>query len=158
MYLSEQEMDADDASYEACLKATPAPVAAPAARLSVEDAGVYVLPTGEIVKMKANAAKTAVYPMIWTETSSDRLDSEDQHATGEFRYEENWLARSEIRQRVEQTGRKMNLEEAKAFIRRYGMCVRCGRHLKVAQSVERGLGPVCVKFFEGTAAELLLSA
>jgi hypothetical protein len=41
----------------------------------------------------------------------------------------------------------MTLDEAKAFLLRFGRCVRCNRRLKVGQSVERGLGPVCVKEF-----------
>lgn len=41
----------------------------------------------------------------------------------------------------------MTLDEAKAFILRYGQCVRCGRRLKAAESVERGIGPVCVRYF-----------
>ena len=35
---------------------------------------------------------------------------------------------------------------------RYGRCVRCSRHLKAAQSVVQGIGPVCVKYFGGREA------
>jgi len=41
----------------------------------------------------------------------------------------------------------MSLDAAKAFILRYGRCVRCSRRLKAAQSVERGIGPVCMAYF-----------
>jgi hypothetical protein len=42
---------------------------------------------------------------------------------------------------------KMPLDKAKALTIRYGRCIVCGRHLKAAESVERGIGPVCRKSF-----------
>jgi hypothetical protein len=41
----------------------------------------------------------------------------------------------------------MNFEKAKALTIRYGRCICCGRRLKAAQSVERGIGPVCRRYF-----------
>jgi hypothetical protein len=108
--------DADDRAYDAWMEyptrlhmqaeasgSYPKPVA----RLQVEDAGVYVLPDDSIVKMQANREKTAVYPKLFVDTSSDRLDGEAQHVRGEFRYIEDWTERRELRERVEATGRKM---------------------------------------------------
>ena len=37
----------------------------------------------------------------------------------------------------------MSLEEAKAFGRLYGFCVRCGRTLTDEESIAAGIGPVC---------------
>jgi hypothetical protein len=45
------------------------------------------------------------------------------------------------------TARKMSLEEAKAFGRLYGVCVRCGATLTDEQSIEAGIGPVCAGRF-----------
>jgi bacterioferritin-associated ferredoxin len=60
-------------------------------------------------------------------------------------------------EQVAREGRKMTLEEAKAFIVLYGRCARCGRALKAAESVERGIGPICYKWFaEGTTGATLL--
>jgi uncharacterized protein DUF6011 len=154
--------DKDDRSYEAWLAFSASQtVAAPQpARQSVkiEDAGVYVL-EDLIVKMKANKAKTATYPMLWTEISGERLNGEDAHVRGEWRYIEDWQERRTLVDRIVANGRRMNLGEAKAFIIRYGQCVRCSRHLKAAKSVEAGIGPVCIKYFEGASgAEVLLAS
>lgn len=112
-------------------------------RLAVEDAGVYVLPDGRIVKVQANREKTRVYTKLFVQISGERLTEDETHVHGEYRYEPGLLPE------VEATGRKMTLEEAKAFMLRYGFCARCGRRLKAAESVERGIGPVCMRYFEG---------
>jgi hypothetical protein len=70
-----------------------------------------------------------------------RLTETGSHEHGEYVYEAGLV------QQVAAEGRKMTLDEAKAFILRYGQCVRCGRQLKDANSVEQGIGPVCVKYF-----------
>lgn len=129
-------------------------------RLSVEDAGVYVLPDGTIIKMQANRDKTAIYPKLWVEISGERLAEDDSRPHGEYRYIEDWTERRTLREQVEANGHKMTLEEAQAFILRYGICARCGRALKDATSVLRGIGPVCIKFFssETTGADLMVSA
>ena len=125
----------------------PAPVApvAPAgpARLAVEDAGVYVLPDGSVCRVKANREKTRTYASRWTATHQDRLMGDGQHAHGEYVYEAGLVAL------VAAQGRKMTLAEAKAHSVKYGTCIRCGRALKDGKSVEQGMGPVCVKYFQG---------
>ena len=45
----------------------------------------------------------------------------------------------------------MTLEAALAFTIKYGVCARCGRWLKAAENVERGIGPVCILYFRGAA-------
>lgn len=118
-------------------------------RIPVEEQGVYILPDDTIVKVKANRQKTRTYAMRWVEISGQRALEEGGRAHGEWHYEQGL-----IRQVAEQ-GRKMSLEEAKSFILRYGQCVRCGRHLKDAKSVEAGIGPVCVKYFDSPVAVAL---
>lgn len=123
---------------------TPAPVApAGPARLAVEDAGVYVLPDGSVCRVKANREKTRTYASRWTATHQDRLMGDGQHAHGEYVYEAGLVAL------VAAQGRKMTLAEAKAHSVKYGTCIRCGRALKDGKSVEQGMGPVCVKYFQG---------
>lgn len=129
--------------------ACPAPKVeqAPVARMAVEDAGVYVMADGSIVKVKANRDKSRTYAMRWTVIGGERLTEADSRVHGEYTYEPGLV------QQVAAEGRKMTLDEAKAFILRYGLCCRCGRRLKAADSVERGIGPVCVKYFTfGTVA------
>ena len=121
---------------------SPAPVAE-IVRLEVEDAGVYVLPDGTIVKVQANKEKTRVYAKKWIVISGERLTEADTREHGEYEYAPGLLPQ------VEREGVRMTLEQAKAFTLRFGICARCGRHLKAAESVERGIGPVCWKWFEG---------
>ena len=68
------------------------------------------------------------------------VDATEERVHGEWEYAPGLLRsiRPELR---------MNLEQAKEFILRYGQCARCGRRLKAAQSVERGIGPVCIQYF-----------
>lgn len=139
-------LDADDAAYNAWL-------ARPTQRLAVEDAGVYVLADGTIVKVQANREKTRTYAKRWVTITGVRLSEADTREHGEYQYESGLIAQ------VEREGRRMSLDEAKAFILRYGVCCRCGRGLKDATSVERGIGPVCVTYFSaGTSGADLLAA
>ena len=41
----------------------------------------------------------------------------------------------------------MNIDRAKKLMIRYSRCIVCGRRLKTPESIERGMGPVCVKYF-----------
>lgn len=122
-----------------------APVA-PVARLTIEDAGVYKLADGAIVKVQANREKTRVYAKRLTEHKGIERATEGEageRVHAEYVFEAGLIAQ------VEREGVKLTLEEAKALTIRYGFCIRCGRHLKAAQSVEQGMGPVCIRFFEG---------
>lgn len=42
---------------------------------------------------------------------------------------------------------RMSEEDARQFGLQYRICAACGRGLKQADSVERGIGPVCIKWF-----------
>lgn len=119
----------------------PRPAVAPVARLAIEDAGVYVLPDGAVVKVQANKEKTRTYAKRWTPSRQDRLMEAGQHEHGEYVFEAGLV------DVVARTGRKMTLEEAKAHSIRYAQCVRCGRKLTDGKSVEQGMGPVCVRYF-----------
>ena len=137
-------LDAElDARMEAAVasSAQPAPVAVAPQALTVEHQGVYVLPDGAVVRVKANQTKTRVYASRWTVTGQDRLMGDDHHEHGEYVYEPGLI------RQVEREGRKMTGEEAKAHSVRYGQCVRCGRSLVDGKSVEAGMGPVCRKYF-----------
>lgn len=136
-------LDAElDARMEAAnAPAAPAPAPVQPQRLEVEDAGVYVLPDGTVVKVQANRDKTKVYAKRWTPSRQDRLMETGEHEHGEYVYEPGLI------REVEATGRKMTLEEAKAHSIRYGRCVRCGRTLTDGKSVEQGMGPVCITYF-----------
>ena len=105
-----------DAGIEEWEPGTPA-----APPLPVEEAGVYVMPDGTVVKVQANKDKTRTYAKRWTPSAQDRLMEAGHHEHGEYVYEPGLVAL------VARVGRKMTLEEAKAHSIRYGQCVRCGQ-------------------------------
>lgn len=104
--------------------------------------GVYELPTGEIYIVKPNREHTRVYAKRLVETPSERLTEAGEYVDFDFVYEPGAI----FRLRPED---QMSVDRAKQLMIRYGKCIVCGARLKVAQSVERGIGPVCVKYFRG---------
>lgn len=105
--------------------------------------GVYVL--GDwIVKLQMNKAGTNAYTSRWVETKSEYLNENDEHVKGKWEYDPQLkgMLRPEHR---------MTMEQAKAFILKYGQCAKCAHKLKAAKSVEEGIGPVCKKYFSAAA-------
>jgi hypothetical protein len=121
-------------------KAQPAGQPAPA-RLQVEDAGVYRLPDGTICKVQVTRDKARTYAKRLTEIGGQRATEGGTRVHAEYVYEAGLV------QRVAAEGVKLSLAEAKALTIRYGFCIRCGRHLTDAHSVEQGMGPVCIRYF-----------
>lgn len=103
--------------------------------------GVYEL-DGVAYVVKPNRAGTNLYAKQLVELggSARRLNELDDHVPIEFVYAPGAV-------RALRPEHRMPLERAKALTIRYGRCVNCGRSLKAAVSVERGIGPVCVKAF-----------
>lgn len=101
--------------------------------------GVY-RHNGEIFIVKLNRAKTNKYVSRLVELtgSAERLNVEDERVKIDFEYAPGMLAKL----RAED---QLSLEEAKPLIIRYGRCLFCGQFLKAAKSVERSVGPVCIK-------------
>ena len=141
-------------------RVAPPAQSAPAtpARVAVEDAGVYVLPDGTVAKVQANRDKTRTYAKRWThkggaritESEIDRIlsgESRDVVLRGKDLPHGDYEFEAGLVQRVAAEGRKMSLAEAKRFIVVYGKCARCSLTLKAAKSVERGIGPKCIKWF-----------
>jgi hypothetical protein len=106
-----------------------------------DEIGVYVMADGSLWQVKPNKAKTRTYAKVWVDINGERLTLAGTRVRGEWDYQPGMLAT------VLKEGRKMTLEEAKAFTLLYGQCARCGRRLKAAQSVEQGIGPVCIRYF-----------
>lgn len=118
-------------------------------RLTVEDAGVYVLADGAIVRVKATQDKKRTYATVWTIIPGLRWTDADTRTHGEYKYLPDARDRADLMARVQATGRKMTLDEALAFAARHAQCARCERHLKDADSVMDGLGPKCIEYFGG---------
>lgn len=102
--------------------------------------GVYELPDGRIYIVKPNKKKTRFYAKRLVEAPSDRLTETGDHVPFDFVYEKGAIY--EIKPEY-----MMSMERGKQLMIKYGHCIVCGRHLKVAESVERGIGPVCIKYF-----------
>ena len=96
------------------------------------------------MKVQANREKTKVYAKRLVEHKGIERATEGEageRVHAEYVYEAGLIAQ------VSREGVKLSLEEAKALTIRYGFCIRCGRHLVAAQSVEQGMGPVCITYF-----------
>lgn len=104
--------------------------------------GAYELPTGEIYIVKPNREKTRLYAKRLVEAPSERLTETGKHVDFDFVYEAGAIYKIKPENR-------MPFERAKELTILYGRCIICGRHLKVAKSVERGIGPDCYKAIGG---------
>jgi hypothetical protein len=102
-------------------------------------AGVYEV-NGEIFNVKWNQRKTNLYAQRLIEINGDRLTELGDVVRIEFEYAPGVVKRLKPHQ-------KMSIERARELTIRYGRCLACGRALKNAESVERGIGPVCRKSF-----------
>lgn len=103
--------------------------------------GVFETKDGIFV-VKPNKEKTRSYAKKLVEAPSPRLTEQGEVVDFDFQY-----APGAIYSLTEAD--RMSVEKAKKLMIRYGRCIVCGRQLKVAESVERGIGPVCIKYFKG---------
>lgn len=102
--------------------------------------GVYEV-NGEIFNVKFNKAKTNLYAQRLIELPGvDRLAESGDVVHIEFEYAPGVVRRLRPHHR-------MPIGRARELTIRYGRCLACGRRLKNADSVERGIGPVCRRAF-----------
>lgn len=137
--------DSIDWIIEHCPKVQQQQSAQPAIRggaISIDRPGVFE--SGDaIYVVKQNRAKTRMYAKRLVElrdAQGDRLTDAGGHVRFDFEY-----APGAIYNLSEQD--RMPESRAKDLHVRYGRCLNCGRTLKVAESLERGIGPVCAKSF-----------
>jgi hypothetical protein len=105
--------------------------------------GVYRVPRGDdfdIYKVQPNKSKTRVYAKLLKPIGGRRLNHDDEIVQWEWEYAPGAITKIRPEHR-------MTEEDAKHFGLRYGICAACGKTLKVPESVERGIGPVCMKWF-----------
>jgi hypothetical protein len=95
---------------------------------------------GEVYVVKYNREKTRMYAKRLVEIGGARLTEADEHVNFDFEYAPGAIHKLAASDR-------MPLERAKQLMIRYGRCISCGRRLKAAVSVERGIGPVCGAMF-----------
>lgn len=106
---------------------------------AVTQPGVYKM-DGVIYVVKPNKEKTGLYAKRIRELNSTRLTEAGTVVEIEFDY----MPGAVYDLKPEH---KMPLDEAKQYTIRYGRCIVCGRELKKAESVERGIGPICAGYF-----------
>lgn len=117
-----------------------APVAA--AANPVTEPGIYR--DGDTVyKVQRSRQSGNLYAKVLRDLNpgqGDRLNDDNDRVRFEFEYAPGAVFRLTADMRMTEA-------DARDFGLRYGVCANCGRHLKVAESVERGIGPVCIKWF-----------
>jgi hypothetical protein len=98
---------------------------------------------GETYIVKWNRAKTGMYALKLvdlTPAQGDRVRDDGEDA----RYETEYV-RGVVFQLTEDD--RMSLEKGKQLTLKYGRCIACGAGLRVKESLEAGMGPVCRKKF-----------
>lgn len=100
--------------------------------------GVYRLNDVTYVVKPSRRDPSRVYASALVSAPSDRRMEDGSTEKLELEY-----ARGVIFKLSEQ--HRLPAVEVAEVSRRYGRCIYCGRTLKVAQSVDRGIGPVCWK-------------
>lgn len=113
--------------------------------VAVIDPGVYEL-NGVAYIVKPNRAKTRLYAKRIVEIGGTRKTEAGSFVAVEFEYVPGVIYKLRAEDRM--TGAR-----AKELTIRYGRCICCGRSLKSGESVEQGIGPVCVKSFPDLVAE-----
>lgn len=101
--------------------------------------GMYENEDGVFI-VKRTQDKQRLYAKRMIEITGDRLNHADRYVKIEFEYAPGAI-------RTLRPEHKMSLEHAKELSLRYGKCIVCGHGLKAAKSVERLIGPVCIKSF-----------
>jgi hypothetical protein len=107
--------------------------------VQVTQPGVYENESGIFI-VKPTRDKQRLYAKRLVEINAERATEAGERVQIEFEY-----APGAIFDLLPE--HKMDLERAKALTIRYGRCIVCNTPLKAAESVERGIGPVCIKSF-----------
>lgn len=104
--------------------------------VQVTEPGMYQR-DGEVYKVQRARGSDRLYAKRLVVIGGRRLrDADEARVNFEFEYDRGAVFRLE-------PGDRMSQEQARAFGIRYGVCCVCGITLKDAESVARGIGPVC---------------
>lgn len=101
--------------------------------------GIYEL-AGKIYKIKQTKDKTRKYAMVLTYDvgTAERLTASGTVINAEYTFAKGAIYDLRPEHRI--TG-----DRAEQLSIVFSSCIVCGRHLKAADSVARGIGPVCMK-------------
>lgn len=103
--------------------------------------GIFETNDGIFV-VKRSKQTQHLYAKKLVEISGERLNEAAEHVKIDFEYAKGAIFR------IKEQDRMPLDERVKQLMIRYGRCIVCGRFLKAATSVERGIGPVCIKAFK----------
>jgi hypothetical protein len=95
---------------------------------------------GKVYVVKKNREGTHFYASEIQEIGGTRVTDDGQYVNIEFVYAPGIVSQLKASE-------KMNIGRGKELAIRYGRCIKCGRFLKDAESVEAGIGPTCRKSF-----------
>lgn len=125
------------------LKSLKTPTAAPSSTVKVAaaplTAGIYLAPNGDVIQLKTSKTSGNLYAKV-AMAGPDRLNLHGEVVKFKFVY-----APGLVRHILPQM--KMSIEQAEEFSIKFSQCMSCGRTLKAADSVKKGIGPVCAKMF-----------
>lgn len=107
---------------------------------AVSEPGVYRSEDGRPMVVKWNREHSRLYAMAVVPATGHRLMENGQVQELELEYAPGAV-------RSLKASSKLSLEEGAALTARYGRCICCGARLKAADSVSRGIGPVCRKYY-----------
>ena len=106
------------------------------------EAGIYERPDGAIYVVRPTRDHARLYANRLRVFEGERLNEEGNAVCITFDYERGaiYTLRAAMR---------MPAERAKVLSLQYRHCIVCGRLLSDAKSVERGIGPVCIRYCAG---------
>jgi hypothetical protein len=107
---------------------------------TVTEPGIYAVGDTEVYLVVKTRDGQRLYAKRLVNFDGTRLTQEGEHVKFEWEFAPGVVHRLTVDQ-------KMSVEQGKAFMLVYRSCLRCNRPLKAATSVERGIGPVCIKYF-----------
>lgn len=98
--------------------------------------GMYRAPDGRIIKVQAARGSGNLYAKLW-ELFDEPEDTKKGKKYGEFVFVSGLIR--EVRPEW-----RMTLDEAKAHGVEFHFCIRCGIELTNPESIENGIGPICI--------------
>jgi hypothetical protein len=103
--------------------------------------GIYIAPNGDVIQVKMNKAETNVYAKVAVAFSGERLNLHGEVVKFRFVYTPGLIKHIT-------PAMKMTKEQGEEYTLKFKQCMACGRTLKAAKSVQAGIGPVCIKYFQ----------
>jgi hypothetical protein len=111
-------------------------------KVAVTEPGIYSR-DGVVYKVQLTKDKQRLYAkalVALTDYQGDRLNENDERVRWTWEYANGTVYALDASDRMTEA-------DARDFGLRFGICANCGKRLTVADSVEKGIGPVCIQKF-----------